>query len=178
MVKTIFLLLLLSVTLLLLIVFAAVRFDSPQAPNTPHPQFHSMDVGGERAVDDAAHWEIGMMFGVVMITMLTVVLTLVAHGIPDSKSLRRVVWIGGALYAAVFVVMMFSWRDYSGSPGPSLSGPFPTPTNWMVFGVASTPVVFAAIYVVGFHLWFGANSHKSADLVVVTSIERSERTAN
>ena len=149
-------LLLQSVVLLSLMVVATLCFDNPWAATAGHPDFQTMDAGGERAIDDAATPWLGTVFGVAMIIMLTTVLTLAADGMPNGKSLRRTVACLGVLYVGVYVMMMWAYQDYSGPSGHSISGPFATPTTWMMFGVGLTPALFAIMYALKFHQWFGS----------------------
>lgn len=147
-------LLLLSVALLTLMVVAGVSYDFKESTPAVHPNIATMEVGGQRALDDAEHWSLGLGFGLVMIALLTTCLMLAADHAPQAASLRLVILAGGGLFGLVFSAMMLAYRDYVAQESPPLWGPFPTPTTWMIFGVWLTPAAFTAIYCFGFNKWF------------------------
>ena len=152
MIKSPTILLLLSIALLAELALAAMTFQ-PTLP-AAHPTFVAMEIGGERAVDDANHWWLGTVTGLTLIGFLTTCLTLASSNLPDKTSLVRWIVVGGVVFAMVFLAIMVAYhRDVASDP-LTLFGPFPSATTWMVFGLWGAPVFFVAIYVVGFRRWF------------------------
>ena len=143
----------LALVMLLLIVAAAWSYDSAWATAENHPAIGTMEIGGQRAIDDAKHWLLGLAFGVVTISTLVVTL-LLASGPDEFKRRRRIaICIGGLACLSVFVLTMLRYRDFAVGE-PTLLGPFATPTTWMVFGLWSAPSIFVVIYCVTFKSWF------------------------
>lgn len=165
--KTPTLLLVHSLACLTLIGFAVLRSDHAWTTASSHPDIAAMEIGGQRAIDDARLWPIGLALGLAMISMLTVTLNLATTDTASPRQLRTAILVGGVFYIAVFVAMMFSQRELSADATPAVSGPFPAPTNWLVFGIWFTPVIFTAIYVLGFNTWFAADDDEQADATQV-----------
>jgi len=149
-------LLALSVALLLLIIVAALSYETAWSSAPGHPSIAAMEIGGERASEDGKNWLLGLAFGTT--TILSLVATLFfASGPSRYSTQRRLAIVAGAVgYIAMFVVMMVQYRDYA-VEGPSMLGPFATPTTWMVFGLWSVPAVFVVIYCLKFDTWFGSD---------------------
>ena len=92
------------------------------------------------------------------ITIFSLVATACLASGPSQYVRQRTLAIcsGGFVFVAVFVVMMFEYHEYA-SGGPSLLGPFTTPTTWMVLGLWGVPTVFVFIYCLTFDTWFGSD---------------------
>lgn len=148
-------LLALAVAMILLIVVAAFSYETTWSNPPVHPNIATMEIGGERAADDANNWLLGLVFGVTMILLLVVSLFLAPGQSQNAVQRKLAIASGGVVYVAVFVVMMLRYRDYA-LEGPSLLGPFTTPTTWMVFGLWIAPAVFVVIYCAKFETWFGS----------------------
>ncbi|MEM6468044.1 MAG: hypothetical protein AAF802_00640 [Planctomycetota bacterium] len=155
-------LLILSALLLLLMVVATFSYDTAWSSPQQHPQIETMEIGGARATEDAQHWWLGLGFGVVTIVTLVATLLFAAREGQYAKSLSRAVIAGGFVYAAVFVGMMVSYRQYAAGT-PMKLGPFAAPTTWMVFGLWAVPMIFVAIYCVKFNAWFAADSETPSE---------------
>ena len=155
-------LLLLGCALLLLIPIVTFASDTAWSGATPHPRIDQMQVGALRATDDADNWWLGLTFGLLVIATLVGCLMLAANGTRNSSSLCKVTALGGLLFAGSFVAMMVSYRSFTNTPEQRLWGPFPAPTSWMVFGVWFTPLVFLAIYSIGYRKWFASEESDDA----------------
>lgn len=155
-------LLILCVLMLLLIIAATYSYQTAWTEAEPHPGISTMEVGGARAVEDSQHWILGLAFGVVTVLSLIASLLFATQHTKYASQLTLAIMIGGLAYVAVFVGMMFSYRDYA-QQGASLIGPFTAPTTWMVLGLWAVPVIFVAMYCVKFNTWFASESETSAE---------------
>ena len=154
----------LSIAMIVLIIVAVLSYETAWSGATAHPSIANMEIGGERATDDANNWLLGLAFGATTIASLVATLLFVSGPSQYARTRTLAILFGGVAYLTVFVVMMLRYRDYA-VEGPSLLGPFSVPTTWMVFGLWSVPAIFVAIYCVKFDTWF------SSDEVVQNAIQ-------
>lgn len=153
-------LLVLSLAMLLQMVAAALSYETARSAPQEHQTVAEMEIGGERAVEDAEHWGFGLVFGITTILSLVATLFLATGQARYAVQRKLAIFVGAAAYLAVFVVMMLRYRDYT-EQGPTLLGPLATPTTWMVFGLWGVPAIFVLIYCVKFDTWFGDDETQS-----------------
>lgn len=152
----------LAVVLLLLVVGATFSYQTAWDSPEPHPTIPAMEVGGERSVDDADHWALGIVFGGTIILMFSASL-LLAPEVRQRFKLRVAIYATSALFLTIFIAMLLLFRSYAIAETPTLFGPFPAPTTLMLFGVWCVPMIFAAIYSLGFNAWFAEDEDVPAD---------------
>ena len=152
----------LAVVLLLLVVAATFSYQTAWDSPEPHPTIPAMEVGGERLVDDANHWALGIVFGGTIILMFSASL-LLAPEVRRRFKLRAAIYATSVLFLTIFFAMMLLFRSYAIAETPTLFGPFPAPTTLMLFGVWCVPMIFAAIYSLGFNAWFSKDEDLSAE---------------
>lgn len=156
----------LSVLLLILMSWAMVSYRVSEPVEATHPRFDSMETGGQFAKDDLEHWWLGAAIGLVTIAMCTACLSLADGQSRDDHLLTVLNLSVGAAVAGAYWMMMLAYADYSVQEVPRLSGPFPSPTAWLVFGVWIAPIGFTAIYFFGFDRWFATSAKVSHAHVV------------
>ena len=128
--------------------------EAPDSRGLDHPVHETMRQGGSpERHDRVLFW--GWLYGTLSIVLFA---SMLALGLRRRGALptgaKRSLLFGSALYAAVFALLVLSYRAYaeSGADG-SLSGSFPRPSAWMLYGVWPVPLIFTFFYVRNFDRW-------------------------
>lgn len=118
-----------------------------------HPDFPTMQASGSGAERHAKVLWLGWAYGMLSIGFF---LTLLAFGSRKNGSigpLKKPILIIGIAYAAVFTMMVLSYRGYMNEDTHELFLSFPQPTAWMLFGVWLVPMAFIVVYMRTFDSW-------------------------
>ena len=129
----------------------------PNATGVVHPEFSTMQVGGDPARHESTLL-LGWVFVALQIIFFAGLLVMaIGHRLKSPSGGRGgYVWLGLAT-AALLGVFTLLMRSYSGfmatgaETGLALS--FPYPTAWMLYGVWITPLLFIALFIVRFDDW-------------------------
>lgn len=157
------LLLLLTAGILLLLGVALASYETTASLPATHPQYATIQIGGQRSVDDAANKGLGFVFGLLIVGLLTAFLFFAADHARHAWSLRKAIFAGGLLYASAYAAMMFVLGAQTAEGRPLAWSGFPPATVLMLFGVWFTPLVFTAIYCLGFGRWFALREATAND---------------
>ena len=118
-----------------------------------HPEFETMQVGGDGAERHAKVLWLGWGFGMLQIAFF---LTCLAFG---SRKHGRVgpflkpIAIAGVIYAAIFTMMFVAYRGYANEDSHALFLALPIPTAWMIYGVWIFPLFYMLLYMYHFDSW-------------------------
>lgn len=148
---------LLFVLLLLLcavVAYAATLEEVPSQRGMTHPDFATMQLGGD---SEARHGEIlwlGYSFGALVIAFFVglIDVALARGGKSGPASARRTVWLVGAGLEVVFLLLVLSYRAFMSDPSGDVWG-FPRPTAWMMYGIWGFPMLFVVLYIFRFEQW-------------------------
>lgn len=125
----------------------------PGAAGTQHPEFATMQVGGDPARHEAT---------LTMAFVFVVLQILIFGGLLFLAVGRRLSRRGGALWLTVgtavllvaFVFLFSSYRGFMQTGSESaLAFSFPVPSAWMLYGVWPAPLFFIVLYVLRFDDW-------------------------
>lgn len=118
-----------------------------------HPRFSTMDSGGDGLERHARVLWWGWTLGLLEIALFVGFLAL---GFRHHCVLGQRKWpilAGGALYGAVFTLLVLAYETYAGSDSRPLFLSMPLPTAWMLYGLFAIPLYFHVLYIVSFDRW-------------------------
>ena len=115
-----------------------------------HDEFPSMDQGGSGAERHERLFWPALAFGVLTLILMAALMDFGASRSEKLSSLVLPIAIGGVLWALIFSMIMFSYRNYMSEDSPGFFLALPTPTAWFVYGFWPFQLIFVAIYVVAF----------------------------
>ncbi|MBM80666.1 MAG: hypothetical protein CMJ78_08745 [Planctomycetaceae bacterium] len=147
---------LLLITLLALwaiVIFAAVSPSKSYPGASTHPQEREMDVAGESIAFDAEMIATGTVTGLLLIAVYLLCLSLGAGKNGYNRRFVGLVILSACGVCGSFLAMAANYGGYVTAQQPEIVAGFPVPTAWMVYGVWLCPLVFLAIYVIGFKSW-------------------------
>lgn len=119
----------------------------------PHPQFATMQQGGDGAVRHGRILWFGLAFGLLQVVLFVCLIALGGRRDGQLGPLTIPLVIGGILYAGAFTAMVITYRGYMSAVEPEMFGALPLPTAWMIYGVWPVPIVFMLIYMLTFDIW-------------------------
>ena len=115
-----------------------------------HPQYSSMQIGGDTERHNGSILFLGWLFGTLQIIFFVSLLTFGIH----RDRLRPTVFIlGGLSFLSVFTLIIFAYQFSLGDAPAQITGGLPLPSALMVYGLGVTPLVFAAFYILKFDTW-------------------------
>lgn len=139
--------LLLGLTLAIVALLGIVVFALPPVVQAvAHPDHATLlrATGGAERVADV--WWVGAGFGLLQIAFFGACFAL---GMQRRGTLGRLVgpiWLGLALYAVVFLLLLASYRAFLSDPGGLLVLGFPAPTAVMLYLLWPVPLWFLWLY--------------------------------
>ena len=149
------------------LIWAVVTGDR-SAAHQPHPAIFAVDDGGKPqaamlvAADSAANDRDlagpGYLYGATMIILFVVCILMSTEDAQHRHLLQTLVVLGGIVFLATFTYMFWSWTS---ADAATFVGPFPRATTWMVFGVTTAPMLFGAVYVIGYRHWYHSTESAS-----------------
>lgn len=154
-------------TLLVLVFLCAllgVAISIPAPPGASgmlHGTYKTMLVGLPGSDQKSSINLIALLFGLGQILFFTLLFFLVMRQKKPSK-LRNVLFVvSGAVYATIFIKLFDAYVASIAQQPVELWGPFPTATSWMLFGLSTAPLLFAAIYYFGFRQWIWSDEEQA-----------------
>ncbi len=129
----------------------------PMATGLQHPEFTTMQVGGDPARHDTTLM-LGWLFAVLQVLFFAGLLALAIGRrlrTPDGKpnGWGALAFGTGALLAA-FAAMVTTYIRFMETGADSrLFLSFPVPTAWMLYAVWTAPLIFIVLFVVKFDSW-------------------------
>lgn len=139
-----------------LLVLLTVALALPQPPGSfgmPHPKVEGLLHGGSGAERHGGR--LGLSWAIGGFELLFF-LSLIALGARQRESLRglgRPLLLGGAIYMAIWTLLMVAYGRYLAQGEPALVLALPEPTAVMLYLLYPMPAFFIALYVVGFRRW-------------------------
>ena len=122
-----------------------------------HPQFASMQVGGPAADRDADHWWIGWLVGSLVFAFLG---SMVIFGVNQIEGpvggLRTICHLVTLSLLGMFAYGNLAYRDFGLVGQPLIKTIAPHATKVLFLAVWIVPMLFVAVFVVGFDRWFSA----------------------
>lgn len=137
----------------LLLGYVLMTEEPGEAHGIPHPDYASMERGGDGRERLAPIFWAGWLLGVLQIFFYV---ALLAFGARKTKSFpleTRALVAGALVYAGVFTWMVISYSGFAADPGEVLLLSFPPPTALMLYGVGFTPLLFIGLYLWRFEPW-------------------------
>ena len=137
------------------VLVAASLEEVPSQRGLTHPDFSTMQLGGDSAARHGQVLWLGWSFGALVIAFFVGLIdaSLARSGQPGKPSARRTVWLAGAVFELIFLLLVLSYRSFMDDPSmPSVLG-FPRPTAWMLYGIWGFPMVFVLLYIFRFEQW-------------------------
>lgn len=155
-------LILLVLVFLCMLLGVAISIPAPAgASGMLHGTYKTMLVGLRGSDQKSAINLIALLFGLGQILFFTLLFFLVMRQKKPSK-LRNVLFIiSGAVYATIFIKLVDAYLASVTQQPVVLWGPFPTATSWMLFGLSTAPLMFAAIYYFGFRQWIWSDEEQA-----------------
>ena len=128
-----------------------------QSVGGPHPEFGTMQIGGDLHRHDAT-LIYGFLFGILQILFFAGLLVLAIGRRLRTADGRPNGWLalalGFAAYLGVFTLMVRSYAAFVRAGAESdLFLWFPPPSAWMLYGIWTVPAVFIVLFVVRFDSW-------------------------
>ena len=115
-----------------------------------HPQYSSMQIGGDTERHNGSILFLGWLFGTLQILFFVSLLTFGIH----RDRLRPAVFIqGGLSFLFVFTMIIIIYQLSLGDAPPQITGGLPLPSALMVYGLAGTPLIFTVLYIMKFDTW-------------------------
>lgn len=118
-----------------------------------HPDFETMQASVPGAERHPPILWLGLIFGLIQIAFFV---TALAFGSEKNGSLGPLAkpFIGfGIVYAAIFTMMILSYRTYMTEETHTLFLALPKPTAWMIYGVWGAPIAFMFLFMFTFDRW-------------------------
>lgn len=136
----------------LLLAAAAIAPQPGDLPAT-HPVHPTLLVGGAASARSTAMLAIGWAFGALQLALFAGCFALGLRRAEGLGPLRRPLWLGLALYQALWAALVVAYAGYARDPHGALWGGFPAPTAWMLYGLWPFPLYFAWLYLRHFDDW-------------------------
>lgn len=115
-----------------------------------HERLPSMDQGGPgKARHEKILWP-GLVFGILTLLFMTTLLVFGARRDEAPGPLAAPIAVGGILWAAIFAMLVLSYRGYMAEETHSLFLALPKPTAWFVYGFWPFQFFFMVIYIAAF----------------------------
>ena len=115
-----------------------------------HPQYSSMQIGGDTDRHNGSILSLGWLFGILQILFFVSLLTFGIH----RDRLRPAGFIlGGLSFLLVFTMIIITYQLSLGNASPQITGGLPLPSALMVYGLGGTPLIFSVLYIMKFDTW-------------------------
>lgn len=126
--------------------------EPPDSQGYGHGELRTMRQGGTGERHSQVLW-LGAAFGVLQLLLFVACLGFGLRGARgSSRAKRRALWLGGVLYLAVFMVLIFTYQDYVKDPTRLLVS-LPPPTAVMLWVLWPFPLYFVLVYSLKFEDW-------------------------
>ncbi len=114
---------------------------------TAHDRFPSMDHGGAGAERHGPILWLAWSFGMLQLALIVGCLAL---GVKRISHVRAPLIACGVVFAAIFTMMVVTYRGYLGDAGQSLFLSLPAPTAWFLYGFWPAEFLVVTLYVLLF----------------------------
>ena len=126
--------------------------EPPGSQGYGHGELSTMRQGGTGERHSQVLW-LGVAFGVLQLLLFVGCLGFGLRGARgSSRAKRRALLLGGVLYLAVFMVLIFAYQDYLKDP-TRLFLSLPLPTAVMLWVLWPFPLYFVFVYSMKFEDW-------------------------
>jgi hypothetical protein len=142
-----------SLVLVLGAVVGGSFFISPpeNAAGGTHLKFtKAMNEGGDARARHEGKLIVGWIFGLAQVALFTGLLALGARKRGQLGRFKTPIAIGGAAYAAVWTLLVVTYRSYMLGENQELYLSFPAPTAVMLYGIWLVPIFFVVVYLLYF----------------------------
>ena len=138
---------------LCLVVGVALFWEEPAgSQGHGHTELSTMRQGGTGERHSQVLW-LGVSFGILQLLLFVACLGFGLRGARgSSRAKRRALLLGGVLYLAVFMVLIFTYQDYVKDPTRLLVS-LPPPTAVMLWVLWPFPLYFVLVYSLKFEDW-------------------------
>ncbi len=120
----------------------------------PHPEFSTMQRGGDGAVRHGHVFWIGAAMGILMVVFICACLALGMSRNGKAGPARLPMLLSTAPFVLIFVGLFTSYREFMTAGGGPLVWGLPAPTAWMLYGAWMFPLVFVVVFLIYFDRWF------------------------
>ena len=127
--------------------------EMPDGHGFNHPDYPTMQRGGDGTARHADVLWIGWALGVLQLLFFIGLLALGARSRRPQPFEKRAMIAGTIIYVAFFTWMVLAYNSYAIASSPGLVFSFPLPTALMLYGVGFAPLVFIFLYMFRFTPW-------------------------
>lgn len=118
-----------------------------------HPEFATMQRGGDGATRAEGVLLGGAVLGALQLVFFVLLLAFGAGGRRRGGFEERVLAGGAVVFLATWLLLVLTYRSYAHAAGGAIALSFPIPTSWMLFGVGFAPGIFILLYMTRFRSW-------------------------
>lgn len=153
-------LMLVLIGVLALGVLVVARPPAPNQGGVPHPEFATMQAGGDADRHSDLLLPVWGM-GALIVTLFVGLLRLGLGTSAGRGAASRWLWAGWALYLGVWSALVWTYAGDMGRADLVLFGSFPPASAWMLYGLWPAPLLLLILYVVNFDRWVlrGVDAH-------------------
>ncbi len=160
--------------LLVLFVIALALPQPPASYGMPHPEVEGLLHGGSGPERHGGRLGLGWAIGGFELLFFLSLIALGTRQRADLRGLGKPLMLGGAVYVAIWTLLMVAYGRYLGQAEPSLVLALPEPTAVMLYLLYPMPAFFIALYVIGFRRWVLTEDDQAAfDRLVLERRSRS-----
>ena len=167
--KLIHALLAVLVSLLLIILLAAVMPEVQDATGVPHPDHYNHETNKGMSVSKAninqvphTRW-LGYLFGLGVIGLFASFIFIGSRKKGRLTGISKWLTIGFGVYILAYTGMCVTHWNYTNTGEANFFIWMPTTTAWMIYGVWFVPLIITVAYVIGFERWI-ISPEEEADL--------------
>ena len=152
--------------------------ESPNGHGFSHSQIPNMQQGGSGLARHENIIWVGLAFGLLQVAFFVACLALGARRKGNLSVIKRPLLIGALLYAAVFTLLVLTYRAYAASGEHSLFIILPGPTAVMIYGLWTIPFFFVLLYMRNFNRWIYRPEDQEKFQKIIESKQQQEEDAD
>ncbi len=123
---------------------------TPQGHGVAHPQFQTMQSGGDGEARYKPIWWLAWAFALCQVTFFVALLAFGAQKRGSLGPLQLPLLVGWLIYAGIATGLIVAHARYAATADHALFLGFPVPTAWMMYGIWLFPAVFVVLYLATF----------------------------
>lgn len=127
---------------------------TPLGHGIQHPEFSTMQVGGDGEARLGPILWVGWFFGISQIAMFVAMLALGMRKKTGLGPTKVLLLLGLVIFAGIFTLLVLSYRSFMLGDNTDIVLGFPIPTAWMIYGIWLFPIFFVILYVLKFNTWY------------------------
>ncbi len=160
------------------VLFVATLDEVPSQRGLAHPDFATMQQGGDPAARHSEVLWVAWSFGALVIAFFIALIdvSLARGGKSGPIAARRTVWICGGVLELIFLALVLSYSSFMVDPLQDSVLFFPKPTAWMMYGIWGFPMVFVLLYILRFEQWILSPADE-AEFAILEKAKDAERAA-